>query len=366
MDLAQTRPTVPLFVSVLPAVMIVAGTVYDIMMPTEYTAVPMLSAAPLIAAPFFSWLPTLLISLVSVVVLAGLHAYEHSLAAPQSYTEQVTLITVAALALLINQVVRRGGERLASARVVAEAAQRAVLPTPPARVGALSVAVRYEAALADAFIGGDLFAVQDTARGVRLIVGDVQGKGLDAVAEVAVAIGAFREAADQETSLRALAGRLDGAMSREATRRGTAEAAESFTTAVLGEIPPGTATVRLVNRGHPAPLILGPGGEVTRLPPAAPALPLGMAGLGSWPDRTDEHPLPDGSMLLFHTDGLDEARDTHGVFYDPPARLRGRSFPGPEQLLDFLITDVRRHTGGRATDDLALLALFAGPPPPPG
>ncbi|WP_197370674.1 SpoIIE family protein phosphatase, partial [Streptomyces clavuligerus] len=70
-----------------------------------------------------------------------------------------------------------------------------------------------------------------------------------------------------------------------------------------------------------------------------------------------------GCLLLLFTDGLTEARDTHGVFYDPARRLANHRFTGPDALLDHLVADVRRHTGGRVTDDLALLALALPPHP---
>jgi len=57
------------------------------------------------------------------------------------------------------------------------------------------MAVRYISASASAQIGGDLYAVIMTAGSVRLIVGDVQGKGLAAVQTAATVLGAFREAA---------------------------------------------------------------------------------------------------------------------------------------------------------------------------
>ncbi|ANW19063.1 PP2C family protein-serine/threonine phosphatase [Streptomyces clavuligerus] len=353
------------FVRMLPALMIVAGTVFDLSTPPRYTAAPMFTAAPLIAAPFFSWRATLLTGITAVCGVVGLHLYKGTMDEPTAYTELFTVITVSALALVINRVIQRSSERLASARVIAETAQRAVLPTPAERIGGLRIAARYEAALADAFIGGDLFAVQDTPHGVRLVVGDVRGKGLGAVEAVAVAIGAFREAAEQETTLEGVTGRLERALLREAQRRETLDAVEAFTTAVLAEIPRGTGVVRLVNRGHPEPLLLRPDGGLDVLEPTEPALPLGMAELGVWPDRAEEYPLPPGTTLLLYTDGLSEARDAKGRFYDPAERLAGRVFPGPGELLDELLDDVRRHTGGGATDDMALLAV-ARPPDAPG
>ncbi|MFF7775481.1 PP2C family protein-serine/threonine phosphatase [Streptomyces tanashiensis] len=351
------------FIRALPPLMIVGGVVYDVTTPPEYTAAPLFSAAPLIAAPFFSTLTTLLTGIAAVLASIGLHAYNGTVDEVAALTETLTVLTVSALALLINRVVRRSGERLASARVIAETAQKAVLPTPAERIGGLQCAARYEAAQADAFIGGDLFAVQDTPHGVRLVVGDVRGKGMDAVEAVAVVIGAFREAAEQERTLEGVAQRLERALTREGTRRDGLDAFEGFTTAVLAEIPrsDGSGTfdgfVRVVNRGHPPPLMLYADGRLEPLEPGEAALPLGMGELAAWPDRAEARPFPQGATLLFYTDGLSEARNAQGVFYDPAARLAGRIFPGPEELLDALVDDVRLHTGGGSTDDMALLAV---------
>ncbi|MFG3507147.1 PP2C family protein-serine/threonine phosphatase [Streptomyces sp. NPDC047821] len=345
------------FVRALPALLIAGGVAYDLSTPPRFTAAPLFAAAPLVAAPLFAVWATLLSGSFAVLAVLLLHIGNGTLGEVQALTEILTVVVVAALALLINRVVRRSGERLASARVIAETAQRAVLPTPAERIGGLQVAARYEAAQEDAFIGGDLFAVQDTPYGVRLVVGDVRGKGLGAVEAVAVVIGAFREAAEQESSLEGVAQRLERALAREGTRRDGLDAFEGFTTAVLAEVVRGEAVVRVVDRGHPEPLMLYADGGVALLEQVEPALPLGMAELGAWPDRAFEVPFPAGATLLLYTDGLSEARDAAGVFYDPVARLSGRLFPGPDALLDALVSDVRRYTGGGATDDLALLAV---------
>nr|WP_234321738.1 PP2C family protein-serine/threonine phosphatase [Streptomyces xanthophaeus] len=342
---------------VLPAVLIVLGLGFDLLTPPSFTGSPFFSAAPLIAAPLFTLLGTALTGVQASLAVVLLHAVNGTTWKVEALTELVTVLTVSGLALLINRVVRRSGERLASARGIAEAAQRAVLPTPAERIAGLHVSAWYEAAQADAFIGGDLYAVQDTPYGVRLAVGDVRGKGLGAVEAVAVVLGAFREAAETEPTLEGVAHRLERALAREGVRRDSLDAVEGFTTCVLGEIPPDAGLLRLVNRGHPEPLLLHGDGRLAVLAPAEPALPLGMGELGGWPDRVEEWGFPAGSTLLLYTDGLTEARDRAGVFYDPADRLRGRVFPGPDALLGALSSDVRRHTGGGATDDMALLAV---------
>ncbi|GAA3266779.1 membrane protein [Streptomyces lavendulae subsp. lavendulae] len=345
---------------VLPALLILLGLVFDVLTPPRFTGSPFFSAAPLIAAPVFSFLATAVTGVAASGAVVALHLHNAVDWKADALTELVTVVTVSGLALLINRVVRRSGERLASARGIAEAAQRAVLPTPAERIGGLQVSARYEAAQADAFIGGDLYAVQDTPYGVRLAVGDVRGKGLGAVEAVAVVLGAFREAADTEPTLEALAERLERALAREGVRRDSLDAVEGFTTCVLGEVPAGAEVLRLLNRGHPEPLLLYADGGLAVLEPAEPALPLGL-GLGElWPgprDPVGEWPFPPGSTLLLYTDGVTEARDAAGVFYDPAARLRGRVFPGPGEVLGALSSDVRRHTGGGTTDDMALLAV---------
>ncbi|MGW7543935.1 PP2C family protein-serine/threonine phosphatase [Streptomyces sp. NPDC054770] len=341
----------------LPALLISAGVCYDVLTPEAFTAVPFFTAAPLIAAPLSSLRTTVLTGLAALLATYAVHARFAVVPDADAVTEIVTVATVAVLAAGINRIVRIGDQRLASAREVAEAAQRAVLPEPAERIGGFEIAARYEAAQEGTFIGGDLYAVQDTPYGVRLVVGDVRGKGMGAVAAVAVVIGAFREAAEQEATLEAVAGRLDRALAREGVRRGGIDAQEGFTTAVLAELPHGDNTLRVVNRGHPPPLLLHGDGEVFPVRPPESALPLGMGELGAWPDRAAEHAFPSGATLLLYTDGLSEARDAHGRFYDPERRLTGRTVTAPGALLARLAAEVRRHTGGGMTDDMALLAV---------
>ncbi|MFF3848735.1 PP2C family protein-serine/threonine phosphatase [Streptomyces sp. NPDC002328] len=342
---------------VLPALLIAGGILYDICTPRHFTAVPFFTAAPLVAAPLYSLAGTVVTGVLSLVATYAVHARFGLGPDADTVTEVATVATVTVLAAVLNRVVWRGSERLASAREIAEAAQRAVLPEPAERIGGFRIAARYEAAQADAFIGGDLYAVQDSPHGIRLVVGDVRGKGMGAVAAVAVVIGAFREAAEQEVTLEAVAERLERALTRESARRESLETLEGFATAVLAEIPHGDGVVRLLNRGHPPPLLIAADGAVRALPAREAALPLGMGDLGAWPVRAQQTAYPGGSTLLLYTDGLSEARDADGRFYDPEERLAGRAYPDPAALLAALADDVRRHTRGGTTDDMALLAV---------
>jgi serine phosphatase RsbU (regulator of sigma subunit) len=341
----------------LPPLLILSGVLLNTVFDSGLPGSPLFLIAPLVAAPFTRTRVTVLTGVASVVGVALVRSHDEDFSSMDVLVQTATVAVVALLAVGVNRLLRRSGAALASARNIAEAAQLAVLPAPPSRLGGLDLAARYRAAQVDARIGGDLYAAQRTPYGVRLIVGDVRGKGTAAVTTVVLVIGAFREAAEQEGSLEGVARRLDRALEREAAQRGDIDGHEGFTTAVLVEIPVAAReSVRVVNRGHPPPLLLADGGA-RYVEPSVPALPLGMTDLARRTDRADEVPFPSGAQLLLYTDGLSEARDRHGRFYEPEARLAGRFFPGPEELLDALLKDVRAHTGGESVDDMALLAV---------
>ncbi|MHA4820460.1 SpoIIE family protein phosphatase, partial [Streptomyces aculeolatus] len=69
-------------------------------------------------------------------------------------------------------------------------------------------------------------------------------------------------------------------------------------------------------------------------------------------------PLPSGASLLMVTDGVTEARNREGVFYDPcRSRLFRARFDDPESLVRALTADVHRWTEGAQQDDMAILAV---------
>ncbi|MEO3840086.1 PP2C family protein-serine/threonine phosphatase [Streptomyces sp. B22F1] len=355
----------------LPAVLIVVGAVFFWFTPEGLRSLPVFETTPLVAAALLTLRGTVAVAVAALVVNVVLEILHGTATRTHALTHMVSQAVLGALAVGINVLIQRNYRRLTSARHVAVAAQRAVLPNPPDGFGTLRVAARYQAADADARIGGDLYAVQEGPYGVRCIVGDVRGKGLEAVESVAVVIGAFREAAEEEAGLAGVARRLERALQRQETGRSGLDRVEGFTTAVLAEVDREGGALRLLNRGHPAPLLLGPDGAARTLHPHEHALPLGMGDLGTWPDELMEEEFPPGAALVLFTDGVTEARNKAGVFYDPLTRLDGRLFDGPHELLDTLLDDVTRYTGGRIADDMALFALarsrtpFAEPPDSP-
>nr|WP_244190516.1 SpoIIE family protein phosphatase [Streptomyces caeruleatus] len=136
-------------------------------------------------------------------------------------------------------------------------------------------------------------------------------------------LGSFRVSAHEWQSLSRLAERLELSIARNSPAGDDGDP-ELFVTALVLEFPPDGGEVRIVDRGHPAPLVVGPQGA--RRLVTAPGLPLGLGGLAAGGDGADTtaHPLRPSEVLVLHTDGVSEARDADGVFYPVQERLGER------------------------------------------
>lgn len=249
---------------------------------------------------------------------------------------------------------------LADVRFVAEIAQRVLLRPVPHRIGNLLLESFYLSAAAEARIGGDLFEAVPTAYGVRLLIGDVRGKGLLAVETAAAMLGAFREAAHDEPDLRTLVERVDTSMTRRADRLGGTELGERFVTAVFAEIPGDERIVRILNCGHPPPLLIRPG-EVTELDRGRPGPPLNLGMLVGDPYRVETYSFGPGDQLLLYTDGVTETRDPSGTFYPLLQRLRSWGPMPPPELLERLHQDLLHYSHDQLQDDTAALTAFLLP-----
>ncbi|MFF8729274.1 PP2C family protein-serine/threonine phosphatase [Streptomyces sp. NPDC015171] len=245
---------------------------------------------------------------------------------------------------------------LADVRFVADIAQRVLLRPVPHRIGSLQLDSLYLSAAAEARIGGDLYEAVPTGYGVRLLIGDVRGKGLLAVETAAALLGAFREAAHDEPALPALAARVETSMDRRATQLGGHEVVERFVTAVFVEIPPEGQLIRVVNCGHPPPVRIR-SGEVRELDRGHSAPPLNLGMLLGEPYHVDTYDFLPGDQLLLYTDGITETRDANGTFYPLLQRLGSwRTLP-PRGLLERLHQDLLAYSGNRMQDDIAALAV---------
>ncbi|MEU2588099.1 PP2C family protein-serine/threonine phosphatase [Streptomyces avermitilis] len=340
-QLVAGTPVLPvLIVSVIVLVDLVggAGTIW----------LPLLAAGPALAATTSGPREVLGVGLLAVLLGAMLGIQDgvtgRELAAVLSAPVAVTLASGLASAL--------GGRRervLAAVRSVAEAAQHALLKPVPATVGPFQVAVRYSAAAAEARIGGDLYALVPTPYGVRLIVGDVRGKGLPAVGTAALVLGVFREAAYDEPDLLAVVDRIERSLSRNL-------GSDDFVTAVVAGYSQ-SGHLEVVNCGHAPPLLVRESGSVVAVEPTHPTPPLGLRALSGEVPSLQVLPFADGDQLLLYTDGVTEARN-HGLEFYPLAEGLARHVSDePGRTLTALHDELLAYVGGRLHDDAALLLL---------
>ncbi|MFD8704791.1 PP2C family protein-serine/threonine phosphatase [Kitasatospora sp. NPDC059648] len=357
--MAQKSAQWPPYVRAAPWLLIVGGLVWNSLDPSDYWGDPLLAAAAVLSGALLTLHDTVAVGVANVTGILVLALRDGSIGTQDGYLELVNTAFAALLGVGVNRVVVRHGRRLARVRSVAEAAQRAVLPEPPGRVAGLEVAACYRAAQDEALIGGDAYALQATPHGVRVLMADVRGKGLNAVGAVSVLLGAFREDAHREPDLRALADALERTLVRESVALGEEIRLEGFITALLVEFPPGEAVARTLDCGHPGPYLLGEDGPtVSRWDAADPGLPLGMGVLGVARPEVESRAFPPGCTLLLVTDGVTEARDAAGEFYDPVQGLAPLGpFAGAREAVDALVADVARWTGGPRDDDMAVLAV---------
>lgn len=339
-----------------PPVLLVVICVIQLATPETVDLSFLLAAVPPLAALSYGASVTAVFGSTAIVLLAlpGL-----GLGRPGE-SDLLTVAFVSLLSVVFAWVRSRRDAQLVTVRTVAEAAQFAVLPPLPERVGPVRCAGLYRAAQGGTLVGGDLFDVRKGPRGVRALVGDVQGHGLAAVGTVAALLGAFREAVLDQPDLEGVAARLDRRLvvdSEQAQHAEQAQRAELFATAVLLEFRGDAPELRLLSCGHPPPLLLRAGTvEELTVTPGAP-LGLGIAGVAP-PDEAIVDLKP-GDRLLVVTDGVTEARDASGTFYPLAERLSllpADVLDDPAALTSAVWEDLVRFSGG-VGDDVALLAL---------
>ncbi|MGW4567903.1 PP2C family protein-serine/threonine phosphatase [Streptomyces sp. NPDC004561] len=313
----------------------------------------LLTAAPALAASIWPVLPTVLLGAVCVVIMIGL-----SLVYPDLGTwfsvGAIAAVTVAAAYACRVRIQRE--QAFIQLRLVADAAQTVLLRPLPHRLRCIEVESMYVAAAAQARIGGDFYEAVTTPYGVRLIIGDVRGKGLPAVGAAATVVNCFREAAYDEPSLEGVIRRLDVSSTRHSCTFPSGDVLEQFITVVLAEFSHGGGQIKLLNCGHPPPLLMHRG-KLQVLEPTATSPLLNLATLLGSDYTIDTITCSPGDQLLFYTDGVIESRNGSGEFFPLQEWMRQQTPTGPRSLLDTLHRDLLRHSGGGLDDDIAALAV---------
>ncbi|NUS03920.1 MAG: serine/threonine-protein phosphatase [Nonomuraea sp.] len=240
-------------------------------------------------------------------------------------------------------------------RSAAAALQRQLVRPLPLRSRDVVVDGLYQPIEEDTQVGGDMYEVAPSPYGTRVMIADVQGKGLPAIGAALAVLGAFREAAYRESTLLGVADALENAVTRHNMFAAHTGEPERFVTALLLDIGP-ELEVDAVNCGHIAPYLIH-GGNAGQLWLGEAEVPLGLASLTGVPRHGARFAFPAGASLLLCTDGVTEARDRDGSFYPLESRLREWARDPPARTVEALAADLNAFTGGAPRDDIAVLIL---------
>ena len=242
---------------------------------------------------------------------------------------------------------------------MAEALQGSLLPREPRPIPGVEIAAAHLPPTVGRAVGGDFYDIYPTPEGWGVAIGDVVGKGQDAAAVTAAARHAIRVLGHWSADPVHVLMRVNEIMLAEGF-------GGRFVTAGAAHLSWQDSKLHVVlgSAGHPGPiLVMGDG--------RAQLIEGGGVPLGIFPDGeadVKELDLSPGDVLFFCTDGLTGARSPDTGYFgdqlaDTLAGLAGRS---PADIIGSLQRGLADFADGVLLDDVTMLALRVGEPPPPG
>lgn len=264
---------------------------------------------------------------------------------PRSFgAEERTVLT--ALAGLIAHALEKA-QRYDTEAALARGLQQALLPRRLSSHPSVETAGRYLPGTEGMEVGGDWYDVVEAGDGLALVIGDVQGHGVQAAATM----GQLR------TAVRAFA---LGDRPPEEVMAGTNHLLidldpGQFASCCYVRLDPARGVARVVRAGHPPPLLRSPGGR-TRVVDLPGGVVLGVDPRAHYP--VTELLLEPGAILALYTDGLVErpGRDIDEGITALRLALERAVEPGVRRLAEVAdrLTAVARQATDRP-DDIALL-----------
>jgi sigma-B regulation protein RsbU (phosphoserine phosphatase) len=256
------------------------------------------------------------------------------------------LVSLAVIGMRVRQYLR--GRYLESELQLARRVQSDLQPKP----NSISRLVEFAAlAIAADHVGGDFYDVFELDSGkLAIVLGDVSGKGISAALLVSVLQGAIRSSTASQHDL---ACERINRMLCERT------ASERFATLFWGVFDPQSNTLRYVNAGHAAPMLVRKDrNRVDRLAEGGPIL-------GCLPQArylAGEVEVNDGDTLILYTDGVSEAANERAEQFGEERVMQTLASTidvTPASLCEQLNEEVTAFAGAErsAEDDRTLLVV---------
>jgi serine phosphatase RsbU (regulator of sigma subunit) len=182
-----------------------------------------------------------------------------------------------------------------------------------------------------------------------LVMADVAGKGLPAALLAAALQGAMAAESATDQPLGTMLEHVNRALCRLAP--------EGKFVTLFGCVLSPDGELAFVNAGHPPPIALAGGGEVRRL--ATGGMALGIRDSNRY--RESRIRLQAGDVVVLYTDGVTEAADRNGEFFDESRLeevLRASSRLPTREIMQAILRKVDAFSGGAPPrDDITILVL---------
>ena len=205
-------------------------------------------------------------------------------------------------------------------------------------------------------IGGDYFDFYPLPNGkLRIVIGDVMGKGIPAAMLMILTRGAFRTAAESTQGPGETLTAMNNAIYTDLRKL------NSFVTIFCADWEPQTGTFTYANAGHSLPeIVRGKSGRI--VPPKVKGIMLG--GLPDQVYKEEKVSLIDGDLVFLYTDGIIEAQNSEGEMYKTERLLDILKINVSKSALDIenaVVSSVSKFIEGMPQkDDITMVTLKVG------
>jgi len=234
---------------------------------------------------------------------------------------------------------------------VAGSIQRAILPRTIPRIENYDL---YGINFPSKEIGGDYYDyIRMEDNRYAFIIADVAGKGI-AAALLVSSLHAFLQAyLPQKLSLKELTNRLNKAIFDASTT-------DKYITFFVAILHPVTGELECLNAGHNPMYIIK--SDLSLYQIKAAGIPLGMMEL-DFPYQSEQLQLDKGDRLFLYTDGITEAMNKKGKFYEDSGRLEkfiaDQKTSSAREFIEQLVSDIKKFCGDAVqSDDITALYLI--------
>ncbi|HWL22639.1 PP2C family protein-serine/threonine phosphatase [Lysinibacillus fusiformis] len=205
-------------------------------------------------------------------------------------------------------------------------------------------------------IGGDYFDFYPLPNGkLRIVIGDVMGKGIPAAMLMILTRGAFRTAAESTKGPGETLTAMNNALYADLRKL------NSFVTVFCADWDPILGTLSYSSAGHSLPEIIRGVKQKVEIPPVKGIM---LGGLPNQTYKEEKATLVEGDLVFIYTDGIIEAVNTDGEMYKVNRLenlLKSLVTKNVQEIEQSVIEDINHFTEGLPQkDDITMVLLKIG------